>query len=81
MVCTDVGGEVDEHIGRRDDQHAALDEQQVAGRDRLDQHRADARPLEHGLDIDGTAQHEAGLDADDRDHDVHQRRLEGVDGR
>ena len=59
--------QVEQHIGRCNDQHAALDQQQVAGRDRLDQHRADARPLEHGLDIDGAAEHEAGLDADDRD--------------
>ena len=69
--------EVDQHEAGGHHQHAALDQQDVAGRDGGDQHPADAGPLEDGLDVDGTAQDEAGLDADDR-HDVDQRVHEGV---
>ncbi len=60
----DVGEKVEQHVARRNDQHAALHQQDIARRNRLHEHRADAGPLEHRLDIDGPAEHEARLDAD-----------------
>ena len=48
-----LGPEMRERLGR------SLHQQQVAGRDRGHQHPADARPLEHGLDLDRAAEHKA----------------------
>ena len=39
----EIRDQVDEDVGDRDEEHAALDEQDVACRDRLDEHAADAR--------------------------------------
>ena len=69
-------------IGRRPWRRPAppLDQEDVAGGDGVDQHPADARPLEHGLDVDGAAEHEAGLQPDHR-HDANERHCERRDRR
>src|SRR5436190_13951645 len=59
--------EVDEHVGDRDEQNAALHQRVVAEADRLDQQPPDARPRENRLRDDRPGQHRAELEPDDRD--------------
>jgi hypothetical protein len=65
-LCATSHDDVEHHVAGRDEDHAALHQQDVAPEDRVDQHPAHAGPLEHDLDIDRARQDEARLDAEDR---------------
>src|SRR5262245_39111997 len=60
----EIGHEVDHDVAGRDEQHASLDEGEVAGQDRIDHHEADAGPAEDDLHVDGAREQESHLQAD-----------------
>src|SRR5882757_2132606 len=62
-----VDDEVHQHESGTDQQHHALQDDEIAGRDRADQQPADARQREHRLDDDGAADQSSDIDAGDRD--------------
>src|SRR3984893_10006806 len=65
-----IDHEVDEHEGRGDEEHAALDERVVAGLDGAHHHGAEPRPREDRLRQDGPAQEKAHLQPQHRDDGV-----------
>src|SRR5689334_21817761 len=73
----EIDGQVDEHEGERDDEHATLHDGKVAGEDALNHEQPHARPREDGLGEDGAAEEIARLHPDQRD-DGNERVLEAV---
>src|SRR6266478_2026187 len=72
----DVHGQVHEHEGARDHEHAPLHEGDIARQDALDHERPHSGPGEHGFRQHRAAEQIAGLDADhgdDRDERVLER--------
>src|SRR6185369_1450040 len=59
----EIDGEVDQHEGEGDDEHAALHEREIAGEDALDHEEPYPRPREDGLREHGAAQQIARLHA------------------
>src|SRR5262249_22182332 len=72
-----VDGEVDQHEGQRDDEHATLHEGEIPREDALHHEESHARPGEDRLREDGAAQQVARLHAHHGD-DGNQRVLETV---
>src|SRR5262249_474557 len=62
-----VDHEIDDDKRDRVGEHGASDQRIIPRLDRGDQQRTAARPREHGLDDDGSAQQRAELEADYRD--------------
>src|SRR5712692_1883895 len=66
----EIDDEVDEHEGRGDEEHAALDERIVARLDGAHHHGAEPRPGEDRLRQDGPAQEKAHLQPQHRDDGI-----------
>src|SRR5215475_6126970 len=58
----EIGGEVDDHVDARDQQHPALHQREVARQDGVHHHEADARPAEHRLHVDRAGEEIADLE-------------------
>src|SRR5437867_13239868 len=72
----DIHGQVHQHEGARDHEHAPLHERDIARQDALDHERPRSGPGEHGFRQYRAAEQIAGLDADrgdDRDERVLER--------
>src|SRR5438034_11479628 len=72
----EIDDQVDDDEGQREDEHRALEQDVVAGEDRLNHETAEPRPREDRLDQDGAAHELARLQPEqreDRDEGVAQR--------